>query len=130
MRSRPLPFVLISLQVAALVFFSTVAPLTHLHDNRTTHAQRHDAGAEHVPGIRFDFACNWLQVKENAIDPLHTHTLHVIPQLRGMDHFVDGKDRPDFSKGVFGQKGWLAFVRPEEDQLDAFLVDQHDIKPP
>ncbi len=46
-------------------------------------------GAQLVPGERFDFACNWLQVKENAIDPLHTHTLHVIPQLRGMAHFAD-----------------------------------------
>ena len=47
------------------------------------------AGVGHVPGERFDFGCNWLQIKENAIDPLHTHTLHVIPQLRGMDHFAD-----------------------------------------
>ena len=47
------------------------------------------AGIGHVPGERFDFRCNWLQVKENAVDPLHTHTLHVIPQLRGVDHFAD-----------------------------------------
>ena len=47
------------------------------------------AGIGHVPGERFDFRCNWLEVKENAIDPLHTHTLHVIPQLRGVDHFAD-----------------------------------------
>lgn len=46
-------------------------------------------GARLVPGERFDFPCNWLQVKENAIDPLHTHTLHVIPQLRGTAHFAD-----------------------------------------
>ena len=26
------------------------------------------AGVEHVPGERLDFDCNWLQVKENAID--------------------------------------------------------------
>ena len=42
-----------------------------------------------VPGIRSNFACNWLQVKENALDPHHTHFLHVIPQLRGMDHFAN-----------------------------------------
>lgn len=41
-----------------------------------------------VPGPRLDLACNWLQVKENALDPHHTHVLHVIPQLRGMEHFA------------------------------------------
>ena len=46
-------------------------------------------GIEHVPGERLDFGCNWMQVKENVVDPLHTHTLHVIPQLRGMSHFAD-----------------------------------------
>ena len=28
-------------------------------------------------------------MKENAVDPHHTHFLHVIPQLRGMDHFAN-----------------------------------------
>ena len=46
-------------------------------------------GLRIVPGIRSDFACNWLQVKENAVDPHHTHFLHVIPQLRGMNHFAN-----------------------------------------
>ena len=46
-------------------------------------------GICHVPGERLDFGCNWLQVKENAIDPAHTHALHVIPQLRGAEHFAD-----------------------------------------
>ena len=45
-------------------------------------------GLRLVPGIRSDFSCNWLQVKENALDPHHTHFLHVIPQLRGMSHFA------------------------------------------
>lgn len=46
-------------------------------------------GLRLVPGIRSEFACNWLQVKENSVDPHHTHFLHVIPQLRGMDHFAN-----------------------------------------
>ena len=46
-------------------------------------------GIDNVPGERLDFGCNWLQVKENAIDPAHTHSLHVIPQLRGAEHFAD-----------------------------------------
>ena len=33
--------------------------------------------------------CNWLQIKENAVDPHHTNILHVIPQMRGMQHFAD-----------------------------------------
>jgi nitrite reductase/ring-hydroxylating ferredoxin subunit len=28
------------------------------------------------PGIRMPFACNWVQVKENAMDPAHTAILH------------------------------------------------------
>jgi phenylpropionate dioxygenase-like ring-hydroxylating dioxygenase large terminal subunit len=46
-------------------------------------------GLRLVPGIRSNFACNWLQVKENAVDPHHTHFLHVIPQMRGMEHFAN-----------------------------------------
>lgn len=45
-------------------------------------------GLEIVPGPRLDFKCNWVQIKENALDPHHTHVLHVIPQLRGMEHFA------------------------------------------
>jgi nitrite reductase/ring-hydroxylating ferredoxin subunit len=47
------------------------------------------SGLRLVPGIRSEFACNWLQVKENSVDPHHTHFLHVIPQLRGMQHFAN-----------------------------------------
>jgi nitrite reductase/ring-hydroxylating ferredoxin subunit len=46
-------------------------------------------GVEIVPGVRLDFKCNWVQIKENALDPHHTNVLHVIPQLRGMEHFAD-----------------------------------------
>src|SRR6185503_13466249 len=28
------------------------------------------------PGVRMPFACNWVQVKENAMDPAHTAILH------------------------------------------------------
>jgi phenylpropionate dioxygenase-like ring-hydroxylating dioxygenase large terminal subunit len=46
-------------------------------------------GVTHVPGERLVLDCNWLQVKENAVDPHHTNILHVIPQMRGMSHFAD-----------------------------------------
>jgi phenylpropionate dioxygenase-like ring-hydroxylating dioxygenase large terminal subunit len=46
-------------------------------------------GIEIVPGPRLPLSCNWLQLKENTVDPHHTAILHVIPQLRGMDHFAD-----------------------------------------
>jgi phenylpropionate dioxygenase-like ring-hydroxylating dioxygenase large terminal subunit len=46
-------------------------------------------GVQHVPGERLVLDCNWLQVKENAVDPHHTNILHVIPQMRGMSHFAD-----------------------------------------
>lgn len=46
-------------------------------------------GLKHVPGIRLELNCNWLQIKENAVDAHHTTILHVIPQMRGMDHFAE-----------------------------------------
>ncbi len=45
-------------------------------------------GVELVPGVRLPLDCNWIQLKENTLDPAHTAVLHVIPQLRGMDHFA------------------------------------------
>lgn len=42
-----------------------------------------------VPGERWPLECNWIQIKENAVDPHHTNVLHVIPQRRGMAHFAD-----------------------------------------
>jgi phenylpropionate dioxygenase-like ring-hydroxylating dioxygenase large terminal subunit len=45
-------------------------------------------GLKHVPGIRLEIACNWMQIKENSVDPHHTNILHVIPQMRGTDHFA------------------------------------------
>ncbi len=46
-------------------------------------------GIRHVPGERLVLDCNWLQIKENVVDPHHTNILHVIPQMRGMNHFAD-----------------------------------------
>ena len=46
-------------------------------------------GLKIVPGVRFPLECNWIQMKENTVDPHHTAVLHLIPQLRGMDHFAD-----------------------------------------
>lgn len=31
-----------------------------------------------VPGPRYDYPCNWLQIAENALDPSHTAFLHTI----------------------------------------------------
>jgi nitrite reductase/ring-hydroxylating ferredoxin subunit len=45
-------------------------------------------GIEVVPGMRLPLDCNWIQLKENSVDPAHTAVLHVIPQLRGMEHFA------------------------------------------
>lgn len=45
-------------------------------------------GATLVPGTRWRLECNWLQIKENVVDPHHTQILHTIPQRRGMDHFA------------------------------------------
>jgi phenylpropionate dioxygenase-like ring-hydroxylating dioxygenase large terminal subunit len=45
-------------------------------------------GIRLVPGTRFKQDCNWIQIKENTVDPHHTQVLHVIPQMRGMDHFA------------------------------------------
>src|SRR6202453_616676 len=42
-------------------------------------------GVTDIPGLRNNIDCNWLQIKENAVDPHHTATLHMIPQLRGAD---------------------------------------------
>ncbi len=46
-------------------------------------------GVNLVPGERLVLDCNWIQVKENALDAHHTTILHVIPQRRGMDHFAN-----------------------------------------
>ena len=45
-------------------------------------------GIELVPGVRLPLDCNWIQLKENTLDPAHTAVLHVIPQMRGIDHFA------------------------------------------
>jgi len=42
-----------------------------------------------VPGVRLNLECNWVQIKENVLDPHHTNFLHTIPQRRGMQHFAD-----------------------------------------
>lgn len=46
-------------------------------------------GVELVPGERLELKCNWVQIKENVVDPHHTNILHVIPQKRGVEHFAD-----------------------------------------
>jgi nitrite reductase/ring-hydroxylating ferredoxin subunit len=43
-------------------------------------------GVAIVPGPRMPFACNWVQVKENAMDPAHTAILHAI---KGANQFAD-----------------------------------------
>ena len=46
-------------------------------------------GVSLVPGVRLEVDCNWVQIKENVLDPHHTNILHTIPQRRGMDHFAN-----------------------------------------
>jgi nitrite reductase/ring-hydroxylating ferredoxin subunit len=55
-----------------------------------------------VPGTRFNVECNWLQMKENAVDPHHTATLHMIPLMRGVTK--------DTFAGEFGVSPELAWV--------------------
>lgn len=60
-------------------------------------------GVRIVAGVRLAVECNWLQMRENTMDPAHTFTLHAIPQWRGMEHFSPTfGDRPEF---VFAQTG-------------------------
>lgn len=61
-----------------------------------------------VPGIKLEpggprlpFPCNWIQIKENAMDPAHTAVLHAIPQMRGMDHFAG--EFGEFPEFVFSE---------------------------
>jgi phenylpropionate dioxygenase-like ring-hydroxylating dioxygenase large terminal subunit len=60
-----------------------------------------------LPGVemrtgsrRLNVNCNWLQLKENVLDAHHTTTLHLIPQMRGTEHFA----------GEFGQPPLLNWV--------------------
>jgi phenylpropionate dioxygenase-like ring-hydroxylating dioxygenase large terminal subunit len=46
-------------------------------------------GVKNVSGERFPYDCNWLQIKENSLDPIHTYTLHMVPQTRGYQQFSD-----------------------------------------
>jgi phenylpropionate dioxygenase-like ring-hydroxylating dioxygenase large terminal subunit len=58
-------------------------------------------GLRIVEGIRFVVDCNWVQMRENTMDPAHTFTLHAVPQWRGMEHFAPSFERrPEF---VFGE---------------------------
>jgi nitrite reductase/ring-hydroxylating ferredoxin subunit len=43
-------------------------------------------GVKLVPSMRQPFACNWVQIKDNAADPAHTAVLHAI---KGADQFSD-----------------------------------------
>jgi hypothetical protein len=36
-------------------------------------------GLRMEPGDRLPWTCNWVQLKENVMDPVHTATLHVLP---------------------------------------------------
>jgi phenylpropionate dioxygenase-like ring-hydroxylating dioxygenase large terminal subunit len=47
------------------------------------------AGMKVTEGDRWPLACNWLQIRENTLDPAHTATLHSLPQYRGGKQFAD-----------------------------------------
>ncbi len=49
----------------------------------------HLPGIRLVNGFRFLWECNWMQIKENSMDPWHTHVLHMIPQMRGVEKQFD-----------------------------------------
>jgi nitrite reductase/ring-hydroxylating ferredoxin subunit len=49
-------------------------------------------------GPRLPFPCNWIQIKENSMDPAHTAVLHAIPQIKGVDHFANEfEEFPEFA---------------------------------
>jgi nitrite reductase/ring-hydroxylating ferredoxin subunit len=54
-------------------------------------------GVKLLPSMRQPFACNWIQIKDNAADPAHTAVLHAI---KGANQFSD----------EFGHFPELAFV--------------------
>lgn len=57
-------------------------------------------GVRLIPGgPRLNFPCNWVQIKENSMDPAHTAVLHAIPAIRGVDHFA--KEFEEFPEFVF-----------------------------
>ena len=67
------------------------------------------------PGPRMVFECNWIQVKENALDPAHTAVLHTI---KGADQFSD--EFGQFPELAFGETpAGLVYVavRPVGDNL-------------
>ncbi len=54
-------------------------------------------GIKIVPRTRYVWPCNWMQIKENSLDPYHTAVLHVIPQMRGAErNFADEFGEPPF----------------------------------
>lgn len=59
-------------------------------------------GVRDVPGVRFNVECNWLQMKENAVDPHHTAILHMIPHMRD-----ETKDRFADEFGVSPELTWV-----------------------
>ena len=46
-------------------------------------------GLKVTEGDRWPVTCNWLQIRENTMDPAHTATLHALPQYRGGKQFSD-----------------------------------------
>ncbi|HEX7053055.1 MAG TPA: aromatic ring-hydroxylating dioxygenase subunit alpha [Burkholderiales bacterium] len=59
-------------------------------------------GVRLIPGgPRLHFPCNWVQIKENSMDPAHTAVLHAIPAVRGVDHFA--KEFGEFPEFVFAR---------------------------
>ena len=78
-------------------------------------------GVRDLPGYRLTVDCNWLQIKENAMDAHHTAVLHVIPHMRGSTdpfHFAGEFGVPPVITWVEAPHGCIYFgARTVADML-------------
>ena len=86
-------------------------------------------GMRLVPGSRLPFACNWVTIKDNAMDPAHTGILHAIPAPGQPFSPLFGT----FPAMFFGETpvglAWLAARRSGNDvwvrTMDFLMPNQH-----
>jgi nitrite reductase/ring-hydroxylating ferredoxin subunit len=86
-------------------------------------------GTRLVPGSRLPFACNWVQIKDNAMDPAHTGILHAIPAPGQPFSPIFGTFPTMYFAETPVGLAWLAARRTGEDVLvrtmDLLMPNQH-----
>jgi phenylpropionate dioxygenase-like ring-hydroxylating dioxygenase large terminal subunit len=99
-------------------------------------------GVKLVPSMRQPFACNWVQIKDNAADPAHTAVLHAI---KGANQFSDEFGHfPEltfvetpvglsyFAARRVGENIWVRsndVIMPNIHSLPSIIEDGRDRKP-